>query len=130
MYEKIMAWLDSVLSQADKTKHHIVGSWLAGITMSALILGYLAVPFVPAIRTATQSLFLNVFISLLTIAVVWLVGLWNEREQCRLNRAAVAAGGIATHEVSDDDVKATVLGALPVLLPTIVLCLFQLYLLV
>lgn len=122
MYARIMARLESILFSAafDKIKHQVVGTWIAAIVFSVLVIVYFLSPWVAV--TLAQKLGMQLGMCSLTLLSVWLVAIWNEWRQERLNQEAIDAGAIPLHEVSDADVRATVLGAVPVLLPTVVVC--------
>lgn len=127
MYTRLMSFLDRVLA-ADKAKHHTVGSWVFCFFLLLQVSVYVLVPAMPAMKTQTAAATLMLGMLAVAMAATFAAGLWNEYRQLQLNRAAVATGGVATHEVGADDIWATVIGGVPVALPHLVLAVMMLLL--
>jgi len=107
----------------DKANHYAYGSWVA-IVAACVAIAIASLVFVRT-RNAHAFVWMPTAAAIAGALGAWLIGVWKEARDAEANAAAIAAGGTAVHEVSHRDRNATALGALPVVVPLLLLQVLQ-----
>jgi hypothetical protein len=98
----------------DKANHYAYGSWAAlGAAMVALVAGLSVAGYALATAAGVAAM--------AAISVAGAAGAWKEARDDLANAEALARGESPPHDVSRNDLIATLLGALPVAAPLLLL---------
>lgn len=112
---------------ADKANHRVRGAEVASVAAAlVMLLTALAMLLLGIAQTsARQTAAVLVLAAVTAAGAAWLAGVLVEKRQAGINAAAVARGEPAPHAIEDADITATARGALPVVVPLLVLALLS-----